>query len=58
MATKCASWASFNDGSCTGDRIEMGDRVPNDARGKYYLRTAADEPFALEAVSDNYVKLV
>ncbi|KAK3932384.1 Lipase member I [Frankliniella fusca] len=47
-AHSCASWADFDNGLCDdNDVIPMGYSTPNSAKGLYFLRTNAQEPYGL-----------
>jgi hypothetical protein len=47
-ACKCETWAEYDEGSCAcAEQVNMGYYVDIRARGKFYLRTNAEEPYAI-----------
>ncbi|KAI5635296.1 lipase domain-containing protein [Phthorimaea operculella] len=46
-AVKCDSWRDFADGACDNEISYMGFPSEPGTNGKYYLQTAADEPFGI-----------
>uniref|UniRef100_A0AB38ZEC5 Venom lipase 1 n=1 Tax=Ectomocoris sp. TaxID=3104572 RepID=A0AB38ZEC5_9HEMI len=45
MAVPCVSWKDFEDGSCLNSPVNMGEYLPTNTRGIFYLKTNKDEPF-------------
>ncbi|XP_070500866.1 inactive pancreatic lipase-related protein 1 [Chironomus tepperi] len=43
MAKPCTSWRNFKKNKCSGAKIPMGDGVPRNARGQYYLETETSD---------------
>ncbi|KAL7036298.1 hypothetical protein ACKWTF_008770 [Chironomus riparius] len=39
MAQQCSSWKNFKGNGCSAAKIPMGDAVPQNARGEYFLKT-------------------
>ena len=39
MAQQCSSWKNFKRNGCSSAKIPMGDAVPQNARGEYFLKT-------------------
>ncbi|XP_055839590.1 pancreatic triacylglycerol lipase [Episyrphus balteatus] len=52
FAKPCSTIDAIKNNNCTGDSILMGDRVPREARGIYYLKTNAMRDFALGDIWD------
>nr|QHB21609.1 venom lipase 1 [Platymeris rhadamanthus] len=45
MAVPCDSWASYEKGKCKGKGVSMGEYLPTDTRGIFYLKTNKEEPY-------------
>lgn len=47
IATKCDSYLDYVDGKCwSNQKISMGERVNSSAKGKFFLSTNPQSPFA------------
>ena len=47
IGTKCDSWSSYKVGKCEGNAIAMmGENISFDARGRYFLATNSEAPYA------------
>ncbi|XP_075225625.1 pancreatic triacylglycerol lipase-like [Lycorma delicatula] len=47
LAAPCDSYTNFKNGHCCSGIIEMGPKINETVRGKYYLFTSGSTPFAL-----------
>lgn len=46
-ARSCDQWNGYVDANCKEFPILMGEHVPRNVRGNYYLRTGSEPPYAL-----------